>query len=100
MMALTCKTQRIMCCNRPYRHGDWYYMHPEGTRIVPRNDSGNPLYRDRKAGGQVRLNKRHDSRVNDTGIYCCVVPDSNDKCGINQTLCVNLGKYLINYVNV
>lgn len=91
--ALICKTEKEGCCGYGNRFGEWYHL-GENKAAVPRNDSGESLYRDQKAGGKVRLHKRDNGRI-DTGKYCCVVPDSDDNCGIDQTLCINLGKYNI-----
>lgn len=90
--ALICKTEKEGCCDSPNRLGEWYHF-GESTTIIPIKGSGEVLYRDRKDRGRVRLHKHANGHV-DTGKYCCVVPDSDDNCGINQTLCINLGRYI------
>ena len=89
MMALICKTSRGNCCRN--RHvGEWYY--PGGTKEVANINAGEKFYRNRNENGEIFLNKRTNDTRAETGIYCCVVPDRNENCGINQKLCVNLGK--------
>ena len=93
-MALVCKTKKAGCCELPNRFGEWYHFGENNITVIPVKGSGELLYRDRTSGGNVRLNKREKGRVK-TGKYCCVVPDSDDNCDIDQTLCINLGMYII-----
>lgn len=90
--ALVCKTTKQPCCfNEQNRYGEWHY--PNGD-IVPAIGSNEILYRSRNDEGEVLLNQRTDiagtSRI--PGLYCCVIPDSDDNCGITQRFCINLGK--------
>ena len=91
--ALICQTSKTDCCGEPNRLGQWYHFGENNITVVPVSGSKESLYRDRRNGGKVRLHKRANHHV-DTGKYCCMVPDSDDNCGIDQTLCINLGKYM------
>lgn len=91
MMALICQTSKVNCCyKRGHRFGNWYY--PGGTKQVPASHKNEKFYRNRSDDGEVFLCKCANNMTAETGIYCCVVPDRNKNCGINQMLCVNLGK--------
>lgn len=87
-MALICKTTRSHCCYSK-RIGEWYY--PNGSMVETSGKEG-AFYRNRTNNGEVLLHQRYNNLPASTGTYCCEVPDSEDNCGINQTLCINLGK--------
>ena len=90
--AILCKTTNKSCCRNPFR-GEWYY--PNGT-LVPVSGRREHFYRTRSSSGEVLLHQRADRMQSIiTGIYCCEIPDSIDNCGINQTLCINLGMFYI-----
>ena len=91
--ALICKTKKNGCCRPPNLFGEWYY-HGENKTLVPTKGTGESPYRDRTVRGEVRLHNRGNIHA---GMYCCVVPDSDDNCGIKQTLCINLGKYIVRF---
>ena len=90
-MALVCKTTKRPCCfNKQNRYGEWHYPNKS---VVPARTMNHILYRSRNDEGEVLLNQRTDIATSPlSGLYCCVVPDSDDNCGITQRFCVNLGK--------
>ena len=70
--ALFCMTDKECCCGyHPYRYGQFYY--PTGT-IVPINEAGQALYRDRRVQ-KIRLNRRPGMRYL-PGVYHCEIPNS------------------------
>ena len=91
MKALICKTSKVNCCaNMAHRFGEWYY--PGGIRKVKKSTESNTFYRNRSDEGEVFLRKYANNMEAETGIYCCIVPDRNENCGIYHKLCVSLGK--------
>ena len=72
------------CCVYPNRAGDWFF--PNGTEVY---DYG--LYQRRGYDGNITLNRRFSAVVSPTGLFCCRVPNAR---GVNQILCVNIGKLL------
>ena len=92
--ALQCITDRKPCCFSPIaRYGEWYL--PNGT-TVPRQGNGSEsdleFYRNRGDNGRVYLNRPTNNSITaltPTGQFCCEVPDAT---GINQILCVLIGK--------
>ena len=86
--ALICMTAKPDCCGTlENRLGEWYY--PGGTRRVGVMGMMNETFYRTRGNQQVLLHRRNRSNA-DTGMFCCKVPDSDDNCGINQTLCVNI----------
>ena len=87
-IALVCHTSKVNCC-RDERNGEWYY--PNQTRVGI-NGTNQHFYRTRTDDGEVLLHQRRDQQDSIiTGIYCCVIPDSDSNCNVNQEMCVNLG---------
>jgi hypothetical protein len=85
--ALQCITDNFRCCsNVNPRLGEWYQ--PNGA-LVQGTTSTTAFYRTRGDNGEVSLN-RPSGVESLTGRFCCEVPDITS---INQTLCVNIGKY-------
>lgn len=87
-LALICKTTKANCCKTNHI-GHWYY--PNASKVGISTD-GISFYRNRTNDGKILLHKHPSVMLATAGTYCCVVPDSEDNCGINQKLCVNLGK--------
>lgn len=87
-LALTCKTAKKNCC-RMSLIGQWYY--PNTSKVGISTD-GISFYRNRTEDGEVLLHKHSSDMPAPTGTYCCIVPDTQENCGINQTLCANLGE--------
>ena len=87
---LQCVSDRRPCCRfEGGQVGGWFF--PDGT-MVPVEKKGNnpPLYRNRgHDDGTVNLNRANNNVMSPTGLFCCVVPDAT---GINQTVCISLGK--------
>jgi hypothetical protein len=91
--ALICKTTRSGCCKDPKRLGEWY--NPNSSIIGTLGElNGGIFYRSRTNDGKVLLHKSSSDLPAPTGTYCCVVPDSQDNCGINQKLCAKIGERL------
>ena len=84
--SLLCITDKKDCCLHPWRAGEWYF--PNASR-VPIIGFGNPYYRNRGYDGSVNLNRRNDSDLIETGLFCCMVPDAMENY---QTLCANIGE--------
>ena len=86
---LQCISDRMPCCRFGGGHvGEWFF--PDGT-MVPGN--GPTFYRNRGGDdGTVNLNRANTNVVSPTGLFCCVVPDAT---GIDQTVCVSLGKTIL-----
>ena len=92
--ALICTTTKNDCCKAEIKYGEWYYPGGQKVGIKGTGMSSEAFYRTRDVQ-QVLLHK-HNNIVNpETGMFCCEVPDSDDNCGINQTMCVNLGKQTV-----
>ena len=88
--ALQCITDNIRCClSQNPRLGEWYLPNRE---LVQGSNSNKVFYRTRGDNGEVSLN-RPSGVESPTGLFCCEVPDATST---NQTLCVNIGKHLIN----
>ena len=91
--ALQCHTDGPNCCDSEHTKngsvlGEWYY--PNGSRVLSLNESyyvSNYGYFVRRSQSVVRLFA--GSGPTESGRYCCEIPD---QYGLNQTLCVNLGK--------
>ena len=81
--ALLCVTNNTDCCGLPRRAGEWFY--PNGSTVRIRS-AGDDFFRGRGFRA-VHLYRLH-SAMSPTGLYRCVVPDSN---GVNQTLYVHIG---------
>ena len=95
---LVCKTTKRPCCfKEPNRHGEWHYPSEE---VVPARGMNHTFYRSRNDEGEVLLKQRIDIAISRMpGLYCCVIPDSDDNCGITQRFCINLGKLVYYYTN-
>ena len=89
--ALQCITDRMMCCSQNPRRGEWYL--PNGS-LVQGTASSVSFYRNRGGNGEVFLN-RPSGVESPTGLFCCEVPDDTNT---NQTLCVNIGKSIIQLI--
>ena len=76
------------CCRSvPNTAGEWFF--PNGT-MVPIKLTATTFYRNRgRDDGTVNLNRLSTNVMSPTGLFCCVVPDAT---GINQTVCISLGK--------
>lgn len=92
--ALKCVTAKSDCCNlnSSYRFGEWYY--PGGNRRVGVMGMMNEAFYRTRGNRQVLLHRRNNM-IAETGMYCCEVADSDNNCGINQMVCVNLGKQTV-----
>ena len=89
---LQCITDKQHCC-RSNRAGEWFY--PDGTIVKPEYlacDNRDGFYRNRGDEGNVILNRLNSSVMSPTGLFCCVVPNSE---GIRQTLCAYICEYNI-----
>ena len=88
---LQCITDRMPCCRfMGGQVGEWFF--PSG-RMVP-SGTGPTFYRNRgRDDGTVNLNRANTIVVSPTGLFCCKVPDAT---GIDQTVCINLGKPQLN----
>jgi hypothetical protein len=59
---------------------------------------GQRFYRNRSDDGEVILNQRQNPEsTSSPGLYCCIIPDSNEFCRIYQRICINLGKFAVFY---
>ena len=85
--ALQRVTDKMPCCRRPNRVGEWYLPNNEG--LVPVWGGATSFYRNRGSNGSVNLNRLHSRVLSPSGSFCCVVPDALD---VDQTLCANIGK--------
>ena len=89
---LQCITDKKLCCRGNSTLGQWYF--PNGTIIQSQGVASTEtmFYRNkgRHNNGTVNLN-RAMMVTSPTGLFCCEVLDANDE---DQTLCVNLGKYM------
>ena len=88
--ALQCITDKLRCCSQNPRLGEWYLPNRE---LVQGSASTVAFYRNRGNNGEVFLN-RPSGVGSPTGLFCCEVPDA---ISTNQTLCVIVGKHLINW---
>ena len=107
--ALQCHTDNINCCDSGLAENasvlaEWYY--PNGSKVVSidgidnSNNESNLNTSDgfftRKSQSFIALFSGRGST--EVGHYCCKIQDQN---GLNQTMCVNLGKnykqYTISY---
>ena len=52
-------------------------------------DYGSTYYRTRGDDGSINLNRRNDSALIETGLFCCMVSDAMANY---QTLCTNIGE--------
>ena len=82
---LQCITDRIPCCRRDFRTGEWYF--PNRTMVSGQSNSPS-FYRNRGMDdGTVNLNRINANVMMPTGLFCCKVPDGT---GIVQTVCVTI----------
>ena len=88
---LQCITDRKPCCNISNGHNLGEWMFPNES-MVPIMDNAKTLYRNRGDGdGTVNLNRLNSSIMSPTGLFCCKVPDANDRM---QSLCTYIGKII------
>ena len=73
--ALYCLTDRKQCCSSisGMRIGRWDF--PNGSR-VPNDKDVAGIYI-RRGFSSIRLNRKSDNIVTSTGVYTCLIPDSN-----------------------
>ena len=86
---LQCITDKNLCCkfSNGNNLGEW--MFPDNS-VVPKRNDAEGFYRNRDEGdGTVNLNRVNSSIMSPTGLFCCKVPDANDKI---KTLCTYIGK--------
>ena len=79
-VALLCKTDLNVCCNRPNSLGSWFY--PNGTRVPNQQKKWN-FY---KARGEMVV-LMHRGRGGVDGIYCCEIPDAMK---VSQTIYIGV----------
>lgn len=84
--SLLCITDKMNCCQLPWRAGEWYFPN---ASYVPHIGSDYTYYRNRGYDSSVNLNRRNDSDLIETGLFCCTVPDAMENY---QTLCANVGE--------
>ena len=80
---LQCITDRMPCCAKPNRVGEWYFP-GNGGMVPPIGSSPTTFYRNRGENGTVNLNRVSNDVMMPTGQYCCVVSDATN---INRMAC-------------
>ena len=85
--SMKCITDRMHCCRRYDRLGEWYF--PNGSS-VPIPYAATSFYRLR-SDGYIYLNRLNSNITDPIGQFCCVLPDATN---VYQTLCINLGKQI------
>ena len=86
--SLQCITDRIPCCYGDYpRVGEWYF--PNKLRVPIRGRAAT-FYRNRGRDGNINLNRLSSNVMLPSGLFCCVVPDTNDA---SHRLCANICKF-------
>ena len=91
--ALICMTMNQQCCRigMTIKRGEWY--NPNHAKVLIKGGNQR-FYRTRSDKGEVILNRRQNHTLpSSPGLYCCVIPDSIEFCGIYQRICVNLGRF-------
>ena len=93
---LQCITDRRPCCQTPpNRHGEWLF--PDGSNVPGIFLNPTTFYRNRGDDGTVNLNRVNSDVMMPTGRFCCVLSDAT---GVDQTLCVNIGRYIDHNRNI
>ena len=82
--ALLCHTDRTDCCSGANRYGEFIYPNNVAVGIL---SAGEAMYRNRGIQ-MIRLNRNRNSPLSpQTGLYRCVIPDSN---GVPQSISINI----------
>ena len=92
--ALLCHTENIDCCTGVRALGEWLYPNGSAVNSVAEIDSNHELNRSNinqflASWSQSSLRLFHVGVPTERGCFCCVIPDG---LGLDQTMCVNLGK--------
>ena len=87
---LVCTSDRMPCCQDPPQYGEWYF--PDGSQVKHITE-GSPttFHRNRDNNGNVNLYRVNSDVMSPIGSFCCEIEDATVT---NQTLCINISKYL------